>query len=75
MKPVTTIQKKEIMAINIIGAGLGRTGTNSLKLAINQLGYGPCHHMEGVFKNMDVQVPLWSEAIKGNANWSAIYNG
>ncbi|MDW5290286.1 sulfotransferase family protein [Formosa sp. PL04] len=63
------------MAINIIGVGLGRTGTNSLKLAINKLEQGPCHHMEGVFKNMDVQVPLWSEAIKGNANWSAIYEG
>ena len=31
--------------------------------------------MEGVFRNMEVQVPLWSEAVKGNANWSAIYEG
>jgi hypothetical protein len=65
----------EFMAINIIGVGVGRTGTYSLKLAINQLGYGPCHHMEEVVKNMGVQVPLWSEAIKGNSNWSAIYDG
>ena len=63
------------MAIKIIGAGVGRTGTYTLKLAINQLGYGPCHHMEEVLKNMDVQVSLWSEAIKGNTNWSAIYDG
>ncbi|MEZ5009525.1 MAG: sulfotransferase [Chitinophagales bacterium] len=63
------------MAVDIIGVGVGRTGTNSLKLALNQLGLGPCHHMELVVKNMDVQVPLWSEALKGNANWSAIYDG
>lgn len=61
------------MAISIIGVGVGRTGTYSLRMAINQLGYGPCHHMEEVLKNMDVQVPLWSEALKGNANWSSIY--
>lgn len=63
------------MAINIIGVGVGRTGTYTLKLAINQLGFGPCHHMEEVLKNMDVQVSLWSEALKGNANWSSIYDG
>ena len=63
------------MAVNIIGVGVGRTGTYSLRLAINQLGYGPCHHMEEVMKNLDVQVPLWSEAVKGNMNWDAIYEG
>ena len=63
------------MAISIIGVGVGRTGTYSLRMAINQLGFGPCHHMEEVLKNMDVQVPLWSEALKGNANWSSIYKG
>jgi hypothetical protein len=60
------------MAIKIIGVGVGRTGTYTLKLAINQLGYGPCHHMEAVLKNMETQVPLWSETLKGNTNWSTI---
>jgi hypothetical protein len=63
------------MAINIIGVGVGRTGTYSLRLAINQLGKGPCHHMEEVLKNMDDQVSLWSDAVDGNANWDAIYEG
>jgi len=63
------------MGIKIIGLGVGRTGTYTLKLAINQLGFGPCHHMEEVLKNMEVQVSLWSDALKGNANWSAIYEG
>jgi len=63
------------MAINIIGVGVGRTGTYSLRLAIDQLGFGPCHHMEEVLKNMDVQVPLWSETLKGNMDWGSIYKG
>ena len=33
------------MALQIVGAALGRTGTNSLKLALEHLGFGPCHHM------------------------------
>lgn len=63
------------MAIKIIGVGVGRTGTFSLRLAINQLGFGPCHHMEEVLKNLDGQVPLWMEALKGNADFKTIYAG
>ena len=33
------------MALEIIGPGFGRTGTHSLKIALEQLGFGPCHHM------------------------------
>ncbi len=61
--------------MKIIGAGVGRTGTYSLKLAINQLGLGPCHHMEEVLHNMNVQVPLWVDATAGTPNWTAIYGG
>ena len=61
--------------MQIIGTGVGRTGTYSLKLAINQLGMGPCHHMEEVLHNMPVQVPLWSAALKGGPDWQAIYSG
>lgn len=63
------------MAIRVIGTGVGRTGTYSLKLAINELGYGPCHHMEAVLHQMAVQVPLWSAALDGRPDWKAIYNG
>ncbi|MBY8976886.1 hypothetical protein KHP62_13790 [Rhodobacteraceae bacterium NNCM2] len=63
------------MALKVIGAGVGRTGTYSLKLAINQLGLGPCHHMEAVLGNMPVQVPLWNAAMAGQADWTAIYAG
>ena len=63
------------MTITVIGAGVGRTGTYSLKLAINQLGIGPCHHMEEVLHHMPVQVPLWSAAVGGRPDWQTIYNG
>lgn len=63
------------MTIKVFGAGVGRTGTYSLKLAINQLGLGPCHHMEAVLHNMSVQVPLWSAAVDGRPDWQAIYDG
>jgi len=63
------------MTIQVFGAGVGRTGTYSLKLAINQLGLGPCHHMEEVLHQMPVQVPLWSAALSGRPDWETIYGG
>lgn len=63
------------MTLHVIGAGVGRTGTYSLKLAINHLGLGPCHHMEQVLSNRPVQVPLWAAAATGHPDWKAIYEG
>jgi len=63
------------MSLKVIGAGVGRTGTYSLKLAINQIGLGPCHHMEEVLHNMATQVPLWSAAASGAPEWSRIFSG
>ena len=61
--------------MDVIGVGVGRTGTYSLRLAINRLGLGPCHHMEDVLENMPAQVPLWSAAVDGSPDWGAIYSG
>lgn len=63
------------MGLKVIGAGVGRTGTYSLKLAINQVGAGPCHHMEEVLHNMPEQVPLWASAAADKANWSTVFSG
>jgi hypothetical protein len=49
------------MGIDIIGAGLGRTGTLSLRAAFEALGFGPCHHMVEVVTKPR-QMPLWQEA-------------
>lgn len=59
--------------LEIIGSGLGRTGTFSTKLALEQLGY-PCHHMAEVFQHPET-VPLWVEAGQGRADWDAIFQG
>ena len=37
--------------LQVIGAGLGRTGTLSMKQALEELGFNPCHHMEETFKH------------------------
>ncbi len=63
------------MTLSVIGVGVGRTGTYSLKLALNEIGVGPCHHMEEVLLNMPVQLPLWSAAVSGNTDWPKIYAG
>lgn len=61
--------------MKVISLGVGRTGTYSLKLALERLGFGPCHHMEEVLKNPAVQVPLWMNAANGSPGWSAMYAG
>ncbi|MBI1212133.1 MAG: hypothetical protein GC190_11765 [Alphaproteobacteria bacterium] len=63
------------MTLKVIGTGVGRTGTYSLKLAVNLLGFGPCHHMEEVLHNMAVQTPLWVDAVQGRPDWQQIYRG
>jgi hypothetical protein len=60
------------MALKVIGSGLGRTGTLSTKLALEQLGFAPCHHMVEVFMNPE-QVPLWIAAGEGRPDWDAIF--
>ena len=47
------------MSVQIVGAGLGRTGTHSLKLAIEHLLGGTCHHMMEV---TDDQTNGWNAA-------------
>lgn len=63
------------MALAVIGAGFGRTGTESMKLALEQLGLGPCHHMKEVLGNPE-QLNIW-RAISGGAtpNWDAAFAG
>ena len=63
------------MTLKVIGPGFGRTGTMSLKQALEQLGFGPCHHMEEVFGNPD-QVPYWQAvAALGRADWGEVFAG
>ena len=63
------------MELKVIGLGLGRTGTYSLKTALEQLQLGPCHHMERVAQNMPVQLPLWNELLNHPTHFDAVYEG
>jgi hypothetical protein len=57
--------------MRVIGAGFGRTGTASLKLALEKIGFGPCHHMQEVLKHPD-EVPMWERAARGETvDWKA----
>lgn len=62
------------MALEIIGAGFGRTGTYSLKAALEHLGFGPCHHMSEVIDNPK-QIRLWSRAVAGRPDFANIFTG
>jgi hypothetical protein len=60
------------MALQIVGAGVGRTGTHSLKIALEQLLGGTCHHMMEIFTRPD-QVAGFTAAIDGEpVDWSAL---
>ncbi|HUE59525.1 MAG TPA: sulfotransferase [Acidimicrobiales bacterium] len=64
------------MTLKVIGAGVGRTGTHSLKIALEQLLGGSCHHMVEVFANAEEEVPLWTAAIYGEqVDWLALLGG
>ena len=61
------------MSLSIIGAGLGRTGTLSLKSALEQLGFEPCFHglngsrqvLEQVMGAVNSAAPDWDEVFRG----------
>lgn len=63
------------MTLSVIGPGFGRTGTMSLKSALEQLGFGPCHHMEEVFGHPE-QVPYWQAMAAGKpVDWNEVFAG
>lgn len=63
------------MALSVIGAGLGRTGTLSLKLALETLGFKRCCHMFELVEHYD-RVPLWAKASRGEkVNWDEVFTG
>jgi len=59
--------------MKIIGAGFGRTGTLSIKYALEQLCYGPCYHMKTALTR-PWQIHFWLKAIDGrNVNWKRFF--
>lgn len=63
------------MTLAVIGAGFGRTGTMSLKLALEHLGLGPCYHMRELLAH-PAHDPLWHAATRGErVDWDALFQG
>jgi hypothetical protein len=63
------------MPLKVIGAGFGRTGTATLQLALQQLGFGPCYHMFEVFKN-PLAPGYWEMAADGEPmDWEKVFEG
>jgi Sulfotransferase domain len=62
------------MPLEVIGAGYGRTGTMSLKLALEQLGLGPCFHMSEAIAN-PACIPGWVAAARGRPDWEKLFAG
>jgi len=63
------------MALRIVGAGLGRTGTASLKLALEQLLDGPCFHMSELFEHPELTPVLHSGARREPVDWEGFPPG
>ncbi|GAA3508270.1 hypothetical protein FHR32_000883 [Streptosporangium album] len=61
--------------MRVIGAGFGRTGTLSLKSALERLGFGPCHHMMEVMARPE-QVRRWTAMAEGRpVDWDDLLGG
>jgi hypothetical protein len=61
--------------MRLIGAGLGRTGTLSLRIALERLLGGPCYHMVEVFAHPE-HVPVWHAAATGEMpDWGRFLAG
>jgi hypothetical protein len=61
------------MSLEVIGAGFGRTGTMSLKVALEELGFGPCYHMREVFEHPE-HIELCRAATRGEqVDWEQIF--
>jgi hypothetical protein len=61
--------------MKVIGVGVGRTGTLSLKAALDRLGFGPCFHMRNVLDHPE-RLPLWEAAAAGSAiDWDEVFAG
>ncbi len=63
------------MTLKVIGAGFGRTGTDSMREALNILGFGPCHHMHEVHAHAG-QKEMWRALVQGEPmEWAQLFEG
>ena len=60
--------------LEVVGAGYGRTGTMSLKKALEILEFGPCYHMEEIWGKPDMAEKLtrWADICQASDGKAAI---
>ena len=63
------------MALDVIGAGFGRTGTTSLREALETLGFVKCHHMIEVIRNREQTDGWLALATEGSVDWDKLFVG
>jgi hypothetical protein len=63
--------------VKVIGVGFGRTGTMSLKAALERLGAGPCFHMIDLImgERRDHDLNQWTKVAEGTADWHEVFDG
>jgi hypothetical protein len=72
LKPLFLKQGSQSM--KIIGAGFSRTGTFSLKQAIQALGFEPCYHGDVIFQRPD-HVEVWRKVLQKPPDWQLLFSG
>src|SRR5580693_8886260 len=65
-------RKRASMSIEVIGAGLPRTGTLTQKVALEMLGFGPCYHWVDVLADLS-RVTIWEDAMDGKVDWPQVF--
>ena len=61
------------MPLKVIGTGMGRTGTHSLKLALEQLGFGKCYHMSELFEHPEGIVHFEKAERGEDPDWDTLF--
>jgi sulfotransferase family protein len=61
--------------LKVIGAGLPRTATTTLMVALEQLGLGPCYHMRDLLADLPAGLPVWEGVAAGDRDWDRIFGG
>lgn len=63
------------MTLKIVGAGFGRTGTLSMKAALEQIGFGPCYHMSEVISHPPFAEHWMTATAGGKVDWNEVFEG
>lgn len=63
------------MGLAVVGTGFGRTGTDSMRRALNMLGFGPTHHMLEIIEKPAEEERWQALAMGGTADWEVLFDG